>query len=117
VQALAAADAADIYVVFDDENHIMAILPKNSSRGGVVPIISPDTGLVGYPSYVGPGMIGLKTIYNPSIRFMANVNVQSSLTPANGLWRVTKLVHELESRTIDGKWFTQIEANKLLATT
>src|ERR1700755_2049785 len=31
MQALAAADAANIYVVFDDDNGIMSILPKNGA--------------------------------------------------------------------------------------
>jgi hypothetical protein len=110
-QAIAAADAADIYLVFDDERKIMAAVPKDGARAGAAPLISPETGMVGYPSYVGPGVIGLKTLYNPSIRFMGQVNVQSSLTQANGLWAVTKLTHELDSQTPNGAWFSIVEAN------
>jgi hypothetical protein len=40
-QALAAADAAGIYVVFDDDNGVMALVPKNGARSGTAPVISP----------------------------------------------------------------------------
>jgi hypothetical protein len=113
MQALAAADAAGIYVVFDDDNGIMAILPKNGARGGAAPVISPTGEMVGYPTYVGPGQIALKTEYNPQIRFMGNVEVQNSIVGgANGTWRVTSLVHDLSTMP-DGPWFSNIQGNNL----
>jgi hypothetical protein len=113
MQALAAADAAGIYVVFDDDNGIMAILPKNGARGGAAPVISPTGEMFGYPTYVGPGQIALKTEYNPQIRFMGNVEVQNSIVGgANGTWRVTSLVHDLSTMP-DGPWFSNIQGNNL----
>lgn len=112
-QALAAADAAGIYVVFDDDNGIMAILPKTSARGGVAPVISPTEEMVGYPTYVGPGQLALTTEYNPQIRFMGNVQVQNSIVGgANGTWRVTSLVNDL-STLPDGPWFSHVQGNNL----
>jgi baseplate hub protein gp41 len=117
MQALAAAEAADIYVVFDDDNGIMAILPKNSARSGSAPILDPTNGtLIGYPSYRGQGQVGLQCLYNPAIRFMGNVTVQNSVVDgANGTWRVTTLAHNLESQIPDGAWFSEIIGNKPLA--
>lgn len=114
-QVIAAAAAADIYAVFDDEKHILAILPKDGARAGVAPLISPSTGMVGYPAYAGPGQIALRTLYNPQIRFMGQVNVQSSQTPANGIWAVNRLVHTLESQVPGGAWFSDIQGNVFLA--
>lgn len=112
-QALAAADAAGIYVVFDDDNGIMAILPKSSARGSAAPVISPTGEMVGYPTYVGPGQIALTTEYNPQIRFMGNVEVQNSIVGgANGTWRVTSLMHDLSTMP-DGPWFSSIQGNNL----
>jgi baseplate hub protein gp41 len=113
-QALAAADAAGIYVVFDDDNGAMAILPKTSARGGgSAPVISPTGDMVGYPTYVGPGQIALTTEYNPQLRFMGNVTVQDSIVGgANGAWRVTSLVHDLSTMP-DGPWFSRIQGNNL----
>jgi hypothetical protein len=112
-QALAAADAAGIYVVFDDDNGVMAILPKTSARGGAAPVISPTEEMVGYPTYVGPGQIALTTEYNSQIRFMGNVNVQNSvIKSANGTWRVTSLYHDLSTEP-DGPWFSHVKGNNL----
>ena len=116
MQALAAAEAAGIYVVFDDDNGIMAILPKDGVRSGTAPTLDPANGtLIGYPSYVGPGRIGLRCLYNPAIRFQGNVNVQNSAvggangsSGANGTWRVFGLTHILESQIPDGAWFSEI---------
>jgi hypothetical protein len=116
MQALAAAEAADIYVVFDDDNGIMAILPKTGARNGTAPTLDATNGtLIGYPSYIGPGQIGLRCLYNPAVRFMGNVNVQNSIVGgANGRWRVTTLAHNLESQIPDGAWFSEIVGNNLL---
>lgn len=116
-QAMTAANAADIFVVFDDDNGIMAILPKSSARGTLVPIISPDTGMVGYPVYTGPGQIMVRTVYNPAVQFMGNIRIDSSIKPASGLWRVVKLSHQLESQYPGGEWFTEIIGNTQLANT
>jgi hypothetical protein len=56
-QAISAATAADIFLVLDNENGIMAIVPKSGARGTPVPVISAATGMVGYPVYTGPGTI------------------------------------------------------------
>jgi hypothetical protein len=116
MQALAAADAADIFVVFDDDNGIMAILPKTGARNGTAPTLDPTNGtLIGYPSYVGPGRIGLRCLYNPAIRYMASVNVQNSVVGgANGKWVVFNLSHNLESQIPDGAWFSEIVGNNLI---
>ena len=112
-QALAVADAADIYVYFEDDNGLMVICPKGQSRNSMAPTISPDTGMVGYPAYVGPGRIALVTEYNSQLRFLGNVVVQNSIvTGANGTWRVTDLYHDLSTRP-DGPWFSHVTALNL----
>lgn len=115
MQALAAADAAGIYVVFDDDNGIMAILPKTGARNGAAPVISPTGDMVGYPTYIGPGQIALTDEYNPNLRFMGNVTVENSIVGgANGTWRITSLYHDL-STLPDGPWFSHIQGNNLYA--
>jgi hypothetical protein len=112
-QALALADAAGIYVTFDDDGGIMAILPKTGSRSGPAPTISPTEQMNGYPTYVGPGQIGLETEYNNQLRFLGNVVVQNSAVGgANGTWRVTSLYHDLSTYP-DGPWFSKITGNNL----
>lgn len=110
-QATDCARAAGFEIAFD--SNTLAIWPKGSTRGGLVPLISPDTGMVGYPTYssmTDGGGLEVTTIFNPSLRIGAAVQVKSSLPPANGKWGVFNLTHELESEIPGGQWFTHFRA-------
>ncbi len=89
------------------ENNILSIWPRGGYRAGQIPIISPDTGMVGYPSFTQSGVV-VKTLFNSAIRFGQLVSVQSSLQGATGQYRVQKLAHDIESEMPGGKWFTQM---------
>ena len=120
-QAIAAATAADIFLVIDDDPTgnaagTLAILPKTGVRATTVPLISPSTGMVGYPYYVGPAQIGVRTLFNPGLWFMGNIKIEDSVNAtANGLWRVTQLTHKLSCQYPDGDWFSEIIGNSQLA--
>ncbi len=90
------------------DNGVLAIWPKGGSRGGAVPLISKDTGLIGFPYPSGNGLLGLRTIFNPQINFGAKINVDSTITPAKGIWTVCSLMHDLESETPNGAWFSAL---------
>lgn len=108
-QAKAVADAANINWIID--NGKLAIWNKGQSRGGTVPLVSPTSGLVGYPAYTSKG-IALRSIFNPSIGFGSKIQVQSSLDPANGEWVVYSLEYELQSNLPSGQWFSNIQATR-----
>lgn len=113
------------------EENIVAIWPTTGARGGVVPLVaagtptSPGT-LIGYPSYTNSG-INFRCLYNPNIRFGAQVQIQTSLplasisapgitpNPAAGgtsLWNVYGLSHNLDTQIPGGKWETLVEATR-----
>ncbi len=117
-------DAAGIAWVI--QNGTLAIWPKSGSRtpaGAVVPIVSAATGLVAFPSFTPYGVL-LKTLYNSSIVFGGQIQVESELLtnalaqsagvskilklPSNGIYTVVSLDHELESWVPNGKWFSDI---------
>lgn len=88
----------------------LAIWPRGGSRGGAVPLISPATGLVGYPSYSsGMGGITVKCVFNPTLRYASRVKVESSLKVANREWVIFNLSHELDSEMPGGHWFTRFD--------
>lgn len=101
------AEAAGINWVIDLNK--LAIWPAGGSRGGLVPVISPATGLKGYPSYTSRG-IAFETQFNPSIGFGSKVNIVSDLKPASGEWVVFTQTHNLDALVPDGRWFTSCEA-------
>lgn len=109
-QARKIKDAVANVMGYDDSDNTISIWPKGSTRGGLVPTISPQTGMVGYPTFVPQG-IQVTTIFNPSVKFMGSIQVQGSqLTQANGKWGVFSLDHDLESMLPHGNWKTTIGA-------
>lgn len=94
------------------ENNTIAVWYTNKGRARPVAIVSPDTGLIGYPTYTGFG-IDVRTIYNPNIVQGGQVQVNSSLQSASGLFTVYGLSHDLDAQIPGGKWETMVHAYRL----
>lgn len=112
-QIKAIATHAGVSWTVDDTKNTLYIWPKNGSRtptGTQLPIIAPPPkgGMVGYPTYTATGL-KLKTLYESDIGYGTQVQVQSSLTQANGTWTVTYLDYDLECQAQNGPWFTNLE--------
>jgi hypothetical protein len=106
-QLQSCAQAADIE--YEDTGDSIVIWPKNGIVPGVKPLVSPQTGMIGYPSFTHSG-IAVSTLYNPNIGRGQLIEVESDLTPACGTWRVYTLTHVLESDIPNGEWTTYLEA-------
>lgn len=87
----------------------LVICNNGTPRSNVAPVISPQTGLIGYPQFNGTGIL-FESYFNPSILFGGSVNVQSSVPKANGNFIVTSMAHELSSVTSGGSWKTMANA-------
>jgi hypothetical protein len=85
----------------------LAIWPKNGYRKGTPASVGPTTGMVGYPSYSVYG-VDVTMQFNPTLLYAGQLNVQSSLAPANKTWVIYGLNHSIESITPNGDWFTQV---------
>lgn len=107
-QAIRCANAANIAWTID--NGVLAIWPIDGFRKGTLPLISPDTGMIGYPTYWTSG-ISVKTRFNPLLKIGQLVNVKSSLLVANGNWHIYNLAHELESESPNGPWETSFNGS------
>lgn len=109
-QAFDIASHYGIQMILDD-NSTMAIWPTGSTRGSQIPLISKDTGMVGYPAFASGG-ITITTVYNPAIIYGTAVQVKSVIKPANGVWYAYGISHNLEAETPDGQWFTTLKCSK-----
>lgn len=101
------AKMANIDYYLDDV--VLAICPKNSPRGGLIPDISSKTGMVGYPTFDGFGL-NFSTYFNPAIVYGSRIKMTSDVPQANGQWYVSSVSHRLESEKPGGSWFSQIRA-------
>jgi hypothetical protein len=105
----------------NNELGVLAIWNPGASRGGTIPRVAKDTGLVGYPVFTSYG-ITLKVLMNPSINVGSTIEVETEVTattnaggvasPANGRWRVYKMDLDLASEVPGGPWFAEIAAQR-----
>jgi hypothetical protein len=105
-QAKAAAATANIECTCDQG--ILAIWPRNGARAGAIPVISPNSGLIGYPYSSGEGLMGLRTAFDARINYGQIVEVNSTIRPACGQWKVVGLTHDIEAEMPGGQWFTTL---------
>lgn len=111
--------------------NVLSIWPKGSNRNTPnVPIISKQTGMIGYPAFTQQGII-VKTLFNPQISFGGLVQVQSTVLSGiaaaqpqqKGLtaaanssstfptqWAVNKLDLDLDAYLPKGQWMSTIYA-------
>jgi hypothetical protein len=107
-QSLMQAYNFEIYI----DKGILAICPRGVARiTPLVPLISPETGLIGYPYFNMMGLV-FDTIFNPNILFGGTVQIQSTVTPANGAWQVINISHTLECVIPGGRWQSTVNCNK-----
>lgn len=105
------AAAGKIDFTIDAKKNALVITPRGGARPGDIPVISPNTGMIGYPAYSsGLGGLHVTTLFNPLLRVQGQVKIESSLEVANGIWRTFNLQHELESEDPGGQWTTQFDA-------
>lgn len=108
-QIKAAAAAANIGWEIVLEGNKLVIWNKGAGRSTLVPLISPATGLIGYPGFTASG-VALNMVYNPSVVSQGTIKVDSEIVPAQGTWIVRKVLHIVECETPNGAWSTQCEA-------
>ena len=72
--------------------------------------VSKSTGLIGYPMLTGYGL-QFTTMFNPAMRLLQIVEVQTDLPNASGDWKVQyNTSHEISAWIDGGPWFTHVLA-------
>ncbi|MFJ3048518.1 baseplate hub protein [Herbaspirillum chlorophenolicum] len=92
---------------YSTDRGVLAIWPQDGARGGEIPLIAFDTGLVGYPAFSSNGLV-VTTLYIPTMKQGGQVDIESTMTVASGRWNVATVLHSLSSERVGGPWFTQI---------
>ena len=100
------AQMADVDYV--EEERVIAIMRRGTPRNSVVPLISAATGLIGYPVPNGIS-VNARCLYNPAIRALGMVKIETEVKRAEGYWKVNSMSHQLESEKPNGAWFTSFQ--------
>jgi hypothetical protein len=106
LRAVSRQSGIDVYV----ENNVIAICPKGVPRQQPTFILSPTSGLAGYPVLdYQRGFVNVKAVFNPAFRFGGPVKVQGSdVITANGDWCIGTISHVLNGLTPSGEWFSHM---------
>lgn len=100
-----AADA-HINAQFVDAGTKLAIWPIGGARTSVstIPLVSPGTGMIGYPTFSQNSYMTVNMLFNPQISLGTSIQVESSIPQANGTWDVFQLDLALDSLVPKGEW-------------
>ena len=92
------------------DDGVVVVLPAGQARAGNAVLLTKDTGMIGYPTFNQDG-ISLKCIFNPDLAYGGLIKVESIVPRASGVWRITKLTHNIAAYKPDGgSWESQLEA-------
>lgn len=97
--------------MYIDSTHpnTLAIAPYGKARNTIAPLISRQTGLIGYPMFNSTG-INFETLFNPGLVFGGPVQVESFVDKATGSWIVVSMSYQLSSQTPGGPWKATVNA-------
>lgn len=92
-------------------SHVLVIYPKGAqtSSANEMPILTPESGMVGYPMFSQTG-IYVRHTFLPGITLGSPFAIAGSqLLAANRKWSAQSIIHTLESQTPNGAWFSELE--------
>lgn len=105
----AAQDAGIVYYL--DKLGVVEIGIPGVARNLPMFVLTPTSGLLGYPTLNSVNLIGAQSIFNPALRFGAPILIKGSdQKNANGNWVIYDLKHRLSSLMPDGPWNTDMTA-------
>ncbi|MDC9599018.1 baseplate hub protein [Xenorhabdus anantnagensis] len=108
IKWLAEAANLNLYI----ESNSISVTKKDQPRNLKIPVISPETGLIGYPV---PTMIGIqfKCFYNPLVRFGGIVRVAGSqISICNDDWLTYGVRIVLETEQDSAQWIMEVMAQR-----
>lgn len=105
-KARALAKQTNIDLLIDDNKFIIQTF--NAPKDGQIPLISKNTGMIGYPSFSSDG-IDVKCEFNNNLKVGGYFKLESILPFATGEWQIVKLTHRLEAyQPSSGTWETTV---------
>lgn len=93
----------DVNVAMSVATPSISFWPQDSTRDDVMPFISPEYGLIGYPIFSNGGLM-FQTQFSTLLTTGRNVQIETSLPHASGVYKLTSVNHELSSWMNDGPW-------------
>lgn len=100
------AKQADIDLIIDNQK--FTIQPFVAPKEDEPPLLSANTGMIGYPSFSTDG-IEVNCLFNDKVKIGGYFKLESILPHASGEWQIVKVVHKLDAnQTSGGAWDTTV---------
>jgi hypothetical protein len=119
-QQLAAACKKAGIAVYTDQPGVVEITPSGSPRNRPLFVLSPQTGLVGYPSFEDINIVNAQCVFNPALVYGGQAKIQGSQQLSNnpqynvnGTWQIINIDHDLATGLPDGPWFSTMRLQPL----
>lgn len=100
---------SDYTLQFSINNNTLNVWDNNTVIDNLIPYVSPDTGLVGYPIFSQSG-ISFQTTFSPLLQGGRQVKLVTSLPNASGVYRLYQVEHVLSSWIPKGPWHSLCQA-------
>lgn len=84
---------------------------SNKKRDDIVPLVSSQNGLIGYPVFSNGGVM-FQTQFSPLLTTGRNIRLETSLPHASGEYSLGSVTHELSSWVSGGPWHSVCIANR-----
>ncbi|MCW6569814.1 baseplate hub protein [Yersinia ruckeri] len=98
------------YQVFDN---VLTVWPAKSAVDDIVPLVSTESGLIGYPVFSQSG-IAFQTRFSTLLSQGRVIELETSLPNANGRYLLNIVEHYLSSWTDGGNWHTVCQATRVI---
>jgi len=92
-------------IVCNIENGTITIWPNDGGSNDQILQISPETGLIGYPTFTRTG-VQIAMEFRPGIVLGQKINLLTSVEKAAGIWFVQSVRYELSTLQPQGPWLT-----------
>lgn len=84
------------------------IQPYETEPKGTIPLVSKDSGLIGYPSFTNDG-VQCSSLFNPDFELGGYFELKTILPHASGIWKINKLSTKLSAYVPGGtSWQTDL---------
>ncbi|CRY10492.1 hypothetical protein [Yersinia enterocolitica] len=98
------------YQIFDN---VVTVWPEKSAIDDVVPLVSSESGLIGYPVFSQNGMT-FQTQFSTLLSQGRVIELVTSLPNASGRYLLNVVEHFLSSWTEGGSWHTVCQASRMM---
>jgi hypothetical protein len=90
------------------DKDVLTIWPAGGISDDNISLYSPESGMVGYPTFTQTG-IAVRVLFDANSGIGRKVSIKSSIPKANQTWYVYRIIHTLTTLTPDGAWFTDLD--------